>query len=372
MKNEFNAVATCGFGLESVLSFELKKLGLGDMRASDGRVAFRADSLGIARANLWLRTAERVMIVLGEYKASTFDELFDGARAIPFGDYIGRRDAFPVKGYCMNSKLTSVPACQSVLKKAAVERLKSDHGTQFLTEKSGTTVMIRFSIVKDVCTVMLDTSGDGLHKRGYRPLLNEAPIKETIAAGICDLARVFPESRVRDPFCGSGTLVIEAALRAKNIAPGMNRTFAAEGCGFIGKAAFDRAREEARGLVRADAPFFGIGSDIDLAAVDVARANAERAGVDDCVSFSVADARHIAFGDGELVLANPPYGERLMSEDEALMLYREFYDNYKRFDAKGLYIISSSQELERSFGKKATRRRKLYNGMLPCQLYMYF
>ncbi len=372
MTEEFNVVATCGFGLESVLSFEIKKLGLGDVRTSDGRVAFKAGAGGVAAANLWLRTAERVMIVLGEFPAASFDELFDGARTIPFGDYIGRRDAFPVKGYCMNSKLTSVPACQSVLKKAVVERLKADHGTQFLTEKSGVTVMIRFSIVRDVCTVMLDTSGDGLHKRGYRPLLNEAPIKETLAAGICDLARVFPETRVRDPFCGSGTLVIEAALRAKNIAPGLRRGFAAEQYGFIGRAVFDEAREEARAAVREDAAFFGAGSDIDPAAVDIARANAERAGVDDCVAFSVADARQVRFGEGEVVLANPPYGERLMDEEQALALCRAFYANYKKYDAKGLYIISSSPELEKSFGQRAARRRKLYNGMLPCQLYMYF
>ncbi len=365
-------VATCGFGLESVLSFELKKLGFASVAAHDGRVSFEADAQGVARANLWLRTAERVLVELARYPAPDFDALFDGAAAIPWGEYIGRTDAFPVKGYCMNSALSSVPACQSVLKKAVVSRLQRDHDTLFLTEKSGVTMRIQFALVKDECTLMLDTSGDGLHKRGYRPLLNEAPIKETLAAGICDLARVFPESSVLDPFCGSGTLVIEAALRARNLAPGLNRPFAAEQYGFIGKAAFDRAREEARDLIRKDAPFFGLGSDIDPAAVALARENAKRAGVADCVDFEAGDATRLLAEEGDILLANPPYGERLMSGGEVEKLYRAFGENLRGQRFKGLYLISSHPEFEKWFGKKAARRRKLYNGMLPCQLYMYF
>ena len=369
---KYDAVATCGFGLESVLSFELKKLNMENVRTTDGRVFFTADGAGIARANVWLRTAERVMIVLAEYEAETFDQLFDGAKAVHWGDIIGRTDAFPVKGYTMQSTLSSVPACQSVLKKAVVERMKIDHNSPFLTEKSGITKMIRFSIVKNKCTLMLDTSGDGLHKRGYRPLMNEAPIKETIAAGICDFARVYPDSRVYDPFCGSGTLVIEAALRAMNIAPGVRRGFSGENYSFLGDGIFNEIKEEALASENRDADFEAVGSDIDPAAVQLAAANAERAGVSDRIMFFECDARKAQFDPDDVVLANPPYGERLMSEEEVKKLYSEFYAGYAPQKSKGLYVISSYPLLEESFGKKATRRRKLYNGMLTCQLYMYY
>lgn len=369
----YSAVATCGFGLESVLSFELKKLGMQSVRASDGRVAFEADSAGLARANVWLRTAERVLIQLAQFPAASFDELFDGAQTVPWGELIERHDAFPVKGYTINSRLSSVPACQSVLKKSLVERLARDHGTRFLTEKSGVTKRVQFSIVKDVCTLMLDLSGDGLHKRGYRPLTHEAPMKETLAAGICDFARVYPESCVVDPFCGSGTLVIEAALRARNIAPGLNRPFTAEQYGFLGgKAVYDEAREEARAQIRPDADFVGFGSDIDPEAVEAAQANARRAGVEDCVSFEVADARELRTQPNDLLLANPPYGERLMEEREVERLYAAFGKTLFGQPFKGLYIISSHPEFERRIGRRAARRRKLYNGMIPCQLFMYF
>lgn len=368
----FKAVATCGFGLESVLSFELKKLGMANIKTQDGRVTFTASGKDIANANLWLRTAERILIVVAEYPASTFDELFDGAKAIRWGNFIDKTDAFPVKGYSMNSMLTSVPACQSILKKAIVERLKIDYSSQFLPENGGVTKRIQFSIVKDECTVMLDTSGDGLHKRGYRPLLNEAPIKETLAAGIIDLARVFPESQVADPFCGSGTLLIESALRARNIAPGLNRKFAGEQYRFLGDGVFREARDEARRAVKADVPFFARGFDIDPDAIEIAKQNAKRAGVGGCIAFEQADALDFKALDTEIILANPPYGERLLSEREVEVLYKEFGATILRQRYKGLYLISSHPEFETVFGKKATRRRKLYNGMLPCQLFMYY
>lgn len=369
---EYKAVATCGFGLESVLSFELKKIGVKEIAASDGRVTFSASGEDVARANVWLRTAERVLIVLAEYPAATFDELFDGVSAIPWGDVIGKTDAFPVKGYSMNSTLTSVPACQSIIKKSVVERLKKDYGTQFLPENGGVTKRIQFSVVKDICTVMLDTSGDGLHKRGYRPLLNEAPIKETLAAGITDFARVFPESEVADPFCGSGTLVIEAALRARNIAPGLNRDFAGERYSFLGYGVFASVKQQARADIKRDASFSGRGFDIDSAAVEIAKKNAARAGVGDCLSFAQGDALCFVAREKEIILANPPYGERLMTEPEAEKLYRGFGANMKRQRYKGLYIISSHPDFEKIYGRGATKRRKLYNGMLPCQLFMFY
>jgi putative N6-adenine-specific DNA methylase len=369
---EYRAVATCGFGLEAALRFELGRLGAKDIAASDGRVSFRASGADIARANLWLRTAERVLIVLAEYRAATFDELFEGTRNAPLGEVVGKNDAFPVKGYSINSALTSIPACQAVIKKAAAERLKEQHGVLSLPEEGGVTKRIRFSIVRDSCTLMLDTSGDGLHKRGYRPLLNEAPIKETLAAGIVDLARISAGGRAADPFCGSGTLVIEAAMRARNIAPGLKRRFAGEDYGFLGGGAFAAAREEAAGAVKKDADFSARGLDIDPRAVELAEANAKRAGVEGCLSFAQGDARRFEAAEDETVLANPPYGERMLSEAEAERLYRNFGENMAARRYRGLYVISNSQEFERAFGRQAARRRKLYNGMMPCWLYMYF
>lgn len=371
---EYQAVATCAFGLESVLSFELKRLGVRGVAASDGRVAFTATGADIARANIRLRTAERVLLVLGRYPAATFDELYDGARDIAWGDVVDRTDAFPVKGYSMNSTLTSVPACQAVLKKAVVERLKQDHHTDFLTEKGGVTKRIRFSLVKNLCTIMLDTSGDGLHKRGYRPLQHEAPIRETLAAGICDFARIFPDSRAADPFCGSGTLLIEAALRARNIAPGLNRAFAGEEYGFLGDGVFSAEKEKARAEINADVPFSARGIDNDPDAIAIAAQNAARAGVADCIAFETGDARRFRPAPDETILANPPYGERLMKgqEREIEALYRDFGRAVADMPYKGLYVISSHPDFERLLGKKAVRRRKLYNGMLPCQLFMYY
>jgi putative N6-adenine-specific DNA methylase len=252
-----------------------------------------------------------------------------------------------------------------------VERLKRDYASPFLPENGGVTKRIQFSIVKDTCTVMLDTSGDGLHKRGYRPLLNEAPIKETLAAGIADLARVFPESQVADPFCGSGTLLIEAALRARNIAPGLRRSFAGEQYGFLGGGVFASAKQQAGEKINRNAAFYARGYDIDAGVIDIARQNAKRAGVADAIVFEPGDARNFKPGEGEVILANPPYGERL-NQGDVETLYRAFGAAVIREKFKGLYVITNHAEFEKLLGKKATKRRKLYNGMLPCQLYMYY
>ena len=367
----YRVVATCGFGLESVLKFEIVRLGVQDVQVSDGRILFTADGAQIARACLWLRTAERLLIIVGQYEAPDFDALYDGAFAMDWKSLIGDLDAFPVKGYSMDSALTSVPACQSVLKKAVVEKLKLQYGTRFLPER-GAEKKIRFSIIKDTCTLMLDLVGDGLHKRGYRPLLNEAPIKETIAAGICDFARVREDSVVCDPFCGSGTLLIEAALRAKNIAPGLNRSFAAETYAFLGENVFPEARAEAREQIRKDVSFRAFGSDIDEQAVRTARENAKRAGVAELIEFRIADARDFVAPEGAIVLANPPYGERLSSPEEAEKLMEDFGRRIAGGKQRGTYVISSLPDFEKHFGLKANKRRKLYNGMISCQLYMYW
>jgi len=350
----------------------LRRLGYEKVEVRDGRVFFEADAQGIARANIWLRTAERVLIVLSEFPASTFDELFDGVKSVRWTDFIGRNDAFPVKGFCMNSKLTSVPACQSVAKKAAVTSLQAGYRTQELPENSGIEKKIRFALIKDVCALMLDTSGDGLHKRGYRPLRNTAPIRETLAAGIADLAHVKPDSRVCDPFCGSGTLVIESALRALNIAPGLFRPFAAERYGFIGGDVFARVRQEAR--EKADdskASFEGRGMDIDPSAVRLARDNAERAHVGHVLRFETGDARKVSFSKDEILLANPPYGERISTAEESEELARAFGANIRDRQFRMLCIMSNHPKFEKILGMPADKRRKLYNGMMPCQLYLY-
>ncbi len=367
----YRLVATCGFGLESVLAYELRHLGFDGVDVHDGRIFFDADEYGIAKANIWLRTAERVLIVLDEYPAPDFDALYDGAFSSDWSSVLSSKDAFPVKGYSLNSKLTSIPACQAVLKKAIVEKMKVQYSTQFLPER-GTEKKIRFSIVKDICTLMLDTSGDGLHKRGYRPLLNEAPIRETLAAGMTDFARVYDDSTVIDPFCGSGTIIIESAMRAMNMAPGINRRFAAEEYDIIGKKIFDEVRADASSQVRKDVMFRGIGSDIDESAVRIAAENARRAGVAHLCSFSVADARELNPVTGSLIITNPPYGERLSSPEEAEKLCSEFGKRIINGGQRGTYVISSLPDFEKYFGKQASRRRKLYNGMIPCQLFMYF
>ncbi len=369
---EYYVVATCMFGLEKIVEFELKKAGATETSVEDGRIFFRASKEVLAKANLWSRTAERILLVLGQFPAKDFDALFDGTYAIPWGDYIGRTDAFPVKGYSMQSQLTSVPAMQSIIKKAVVERMKKDHNSPFLTEKSGVTVRIRFSMVKDNCLMMIDTSGDGLHKRGYRPLTHEAPIKETLAAGIADLARIRSDSFVADPFCGSGTLVIEAAMKALNMAPGMKRSFAGEEYPFLGKRVFQEARDEAAEAVIRDTAFEARGIDIDPESIESSLRNAKSAGVSNVITFSTGDARKFLAKQDEVILANPPYGERLMDEKAAEQLMRDFFGNLSGQRYKGLYVISSHPDFEHVAKKKATKRRKLYNGMIPCQLFMYF
>ena len=248
-QQQYRLCAPCLFGLESVLSGELKRLGFEEISVTDGRVEFSADAEGIARANLHLRTAERVLIVLGSFRAVSFQQLIDGAEQIRFEDYIGKKDAFPVKGWSLNSQLHSVPDCQAIIKKAAVKRLSQKYGVAWL-EESESTVQIQFSINKNIVTIMLDTSGAALHKRGYRKNANQAPIRETLAAGILDIARIYPDTQLYDPFCGSGTFLIEAAYKAKNIAPGIYRRFAAEKWSSMPPNIWKLGREEAIEQVR--------------------------------------------------------------------------------------------------------------------------
>ncbi|WP_294753147.1 class I SAM-dependent RNA methyltransferase [uncultured Ruminococcus sp.] len=371
MSNNIRLCCPCHFGLESVLKYEIQKIGGTDLKVSDGKISFTGGENIIARANICLSTAERVLIELIEFKATTFEELFQGVRAVELERYIGPNDAFPVKGHSLSSALHSVPDCQSIIKKAAVERLKSKYGIEWFDE-SGPTVQIKFSILKDVVTIYLDTSGVGLHKRGYRRNSNAAPIKETLAAGIIDLARVRPDSVVCDPFCGSGTLLIEAALKALRIAPGINRRFAAEKWSTLSDKIWREERKRAIDNVDKSAEFHGIGADIDDAAVALTLDNAHKAGIKSRITVEQADISKFVQPMDSIVICNPPYGERLLELREAEDIYRKMGKVLGKGGSRQSYIISPHEEFEKFFGEEAHKRRKLYNGMIKCQLYMYF
>ena len=364
---KYHLIAPCYFGTESTAAFEVRRIGAEEVQVTDGRIAFTGGPEIIAAANLNLRCAERVLLLLKSYTATTFDELFDGVYSIPWEELLPADAQFPVKG----SSLSSVPACQKIVKKAVVERLKKGHKVLTLPE-TGALYKLRFSIRKNRVEIMLDTSGDGLHKRGYRRNATGAPIKETLAAAIADLGRVRRDTLVQDPFCGSGTMVIEAAQKAMNIAPGLRRRFCAEHYGFVPQKVWAEQREKALSEVRMDAAFEGFGWDIDPAAVELATQNAKLAGVGERCHFEVADVADFVPDAAATVLTNPPYGERLGDLETAAKLAGVLGSRWEQNPGQGLYVITADADFERHFGKKAARRRKLYNGMIPCQVYMYY
>ncbi len=368
----FTISCPCIFGLEGILTDEIKRIGGQNVAAQNGRVLFDGTEQDVARANLWLRTAERVLIVLGTFHARSFEELFQGVQRLPLEDFIGKKDAFPVKGWSLNSQLHSVPDCQAIVKKAAVKRLEGVYHQSWF-EETGPVHQIQFSILKDEVTVMLDTSGAGLHKRGYRKDANEAPIKETLAAGIANLARVRGSSTVYDPFCGSGTFLIESALYALNIAPGISRHFAAESWDCFGAVVWKQEREHAMESIDRQALFAAYGSDILPDAVALTAGNAKKAGVISRIKATVSDIKDFQLQtENAVVLCNPPYGERLLDIKQAEELYKVMGGVFEKRPRTSYYIISPHEEFERLFGRPADKRRKLYNGMIKCQLYMYF
>ena len=289
--SKINLVAPCLFGVESIAADEFRRMGFEDVKAENGRVLLSGEENMLARANICSRFSERIMINVGEFEATTFTELFDGVKALPWEDYIGRDDAFPVNGWSINSQLFSIPDCQSIIKKAIVERLKLRYHINIFAE-TGSEYKIRFSIHKNVVTMMIDTSGEGLHKRGYRRNSNDAPLKETLAASMCDLARIFPDTQLFDPFCGSGTILIEAALMATKTAPGLRRYFAAERFGFLNDKIWREERTRAQDLILKNVEFRAQGYDIDPACVELTLANAKKAGVEKYVKAAVADIRN--------------------------------------------------------------------------------
>lgn len=365
-------VAPCLFGVESIAADEFRRMGFENVTAENGRVLLEGDINMLARANINSRFAERILINAGQFTATTFTELFDGVKALPWENYIGKNDAFPVNGSSINSVLHSIPDCQSIIKKAVVDRLSSKYKISWF-EETGAEHKIRFTIIKDNVTVMIDTSGDGLHKRGYRRNSNDAPLKETLGAAMCDLARIFPDTHIYDPFCGSGTLLIESALMATKTAPGLRRFFAAERFDFIPNTVWQQERMRAQDLILKNIDFKAQGYDIDPACVELTLANAKKAGVEKYVKAAVGDIRDFKTPDDRLlVITNPPYGERLLDVAEAEKLYKTMGEHFDMSPGKKYFIISPHDEFEKHFGKTADKRRKLYNGMIKCQLFMYF
>ena len=367
---ELQFAVPCLFGLEGLAGDELRRLNMENVRVEDRRVLFTGDATAIARANLWLRTGERVMVVLAQFTAKSFEELFQGVYHTNLEDFIPQDGQFPVKGHCLNSQLMSVPDCQAIIKKAASRRLGEKYGMQWLPE-TGIKYQLHFTVLNDQVTLCLDTSGPGLHKRGYRAIGNDAPLHETLAAGMIQLTRYRGREFVWDPFCGSGTIPIEAALIAKNRAPGLNRHFAAESYPWAPAEIWEQVRTEAK-----DKEFKGtyriLGSDNDPACVSLSMANARKAGVADCITFKDGDATKMSLPtDSGILICNPPYGERMMEQQSAQRLYAALGRHFKFANDWKKYIITSEPEFEHYFGRRADKKRKFYNGKIKCDYYMF-
>ena len=367
---ELKFAVPCLFGLEGIAGDELRRLQIENVQVENGRVLFTGDPYAMAKANICLRTGERVLLVLAEFTATTFEELFQGVYHTNLEDFIPKDGEFPVKGHCLNSQLMSVPDCQAIIKKAASRRLGEKYGLTWLPE-TGAKFPLRFSIMNNKVTLYLDTTGQGLHKRGYRAVGNEAPLRETLAAAMVTLTRFRGREFFWDPFCGSGTIPIEAALIAKNRAPGLNRHFQAEAFPWVDKDLWNQVRTEAK-----DKEFSGkyriLGSDNDPKCVSLSFANAKKAGVADCVTFADGDATKMSLpSDGGIIVCNPPYGQRLMEQDSARRLYAALGRHLKYANNWQKFVITSEPEFEHYFGRRADKKRKLYNGMIKCDYFMY-
>lgn len=365
-------IATATFGLEAVVAQEVRALGYEDVKVDNGKVTFTADISAIPRANLWLRTADRVRLKMGEFQATTFDELFEKTKALPWSDWLPENAAFPVEGKSVKSTLFSVPDCQAIVKKAVVESLKKTYKRDWF-EEQGPMYKIEVALLKDVATLTIDTSGPGLHKRGYRGLIGAAPLKETMAAAMILLSRWKPDRILMDPFCGSGTIPIEAALIGQNIAPGMNREFVSESWPTIPKTVWREARAETHDLARYDQKLEIIGTDIDDEILRVARRNAAEAGVEDQIHFQRMDVRDVRtkrkYG---YLICNPPYGERLGDWKQISRLYRDMGEVFSALDTWSFYVLTSDEQFEKHFGRTASKKRKLYNGNIKVDYYQFF
>ncbi|MET1029546.1 THUMP domain-containing class I SAM-dependent RNA methyltransferase [Domibacillus tundrae] len=367
----YTLIATAAMGLEAIVAKEVKDLGY-EPRTENGKIYFEGDASAIARCNMWLRTADRVKVVVAEFYAKTFDELFEKTKALRWEDYLPKDASFPVQGKSVKSTLFSVSDCQAIVKKAIVERLKSAYHVEAWLAETGARFPLEVAILKDKVTLTIDASGAGLHKRGYRTGQGEAPLKETLAAALVKLTNWHPDKPFMDPFCGSGTIPIEAALIGQNIAPGFNREFVSEQWNWIDERVWDEARIEAEDKANYDQPLDIEGLDIDPNMAGIAKANAFEAGLGDLIQFRTGDAT--AFQTDKeygVIVGNPPYGERLSDRPGVEKLYADLGYAFKKLDTWSIYILTSLEEFEDVYGRPATKKRKLFNGFIRCDDYQY-
>lgn len=369
--SKLQLIATSAFGIEAVVARELQHLGYNDQMVENGRVTFSGDFDAIAKTNLWLRTSDRVLLKIGEFKALTFDELFEQTKALPWEEWIPEKAEFPVTGKSVNSKLASVSDCQAIVKKAIVERLKQKYNVQWF-EETGPKYTIEVSMLKDTAILTIDTSGMGLHKRGYRKLVSGAPLKETLACAMLMVSRWKGDRILLDPCCGSGTIPIEAALIAKNIAPGLTREFDADKWSTIPANVWKNAREEARASIK-EGEINIQGSDIDEQVISLARYHAKMAGVEKDIHLQQRPMNEISSSNQYgFIITNPPYGERLEEATSVVKLYKEMGTVFNKFDTWSFYVLTSYQDFETCFGKQADKKRKLYNGKIQCNYYQFY
>ncbi|MEH6987374.1 THUMP domain-containing class I SAM-dependent RNA methyltransferase [Cytobacillus firmus] len=370
--SKYDLIATTAMGLEALAAKEVRDLGY-DCEVENGRITFKGDEAAIVRSNLWLRTADRVRIKVGEFKATSFDELFEKTKALPWERYMPENAEFPVSGKSVKSKLFSVSDCQAIVKKAIVERMRTKYNKTGWLEENGPLFKIEVALHKDVALLTIDASGSGLHKRGYRAGQGEAPLKETLAAALVMLTNWNPDKPFADPFCGSGTIPIEAALIGQNIAPGFNREFISEGWSWIPEKVWEDARNEAEDLANYDQPLDITGADIDHRMVKIAEENAFEAGLGDLINFKQMQVRDFTTAkEYGVIVGNPPYGERLGEKAAVQRMYAEMGSAFAPLDTWSIYILTSDEEFENHYGRKATKKRKLFNGFIRTDYYQYW
>ncbi|RCW64952.1 THUMP domain-containing class I SAM-dependent RNA methyltransferase [Saliterribacillus persicus] len=369
----FTLIATAAMGLESIVAREVKALGYEDVIVENSRVIFKGDENAIARCNLWLRTADRVKLLVGEFQATTFDDLFEQTKALPWHEFIAEDGAFPVSGKSVKSTLYSVPDCQAIVKKSIAEKLKQKHGVASWLAEDGALHKVEVAILKDKVTLTLDTSGVGLHKRGYRLGQGDAPLKETLAAALVQLTNWHPDRPFYDLFCGSGTIPIEAALIGQNIAPGFNRAFSFEEWNFISQKTIETALEEAEDQANYDQVLDIHGMDIDHRMINISKENATEAGLSDLIQWKQMQATDFhPEQEGGYIVSNPPYGERLGDKEQVEQIYREFGQVMQHHPTWNVYVLTANEQFEKIYGKKASKKRKLFNGFIKADYYQYF
>jgi putative N6-adenine-specific DNA methylase len=370
--SKYDLIATSAMGLEAIVAKEVRSLGY-ECEVENSRITFKGDENAIVRSNLWLRTADRVKLKVGEFRATSFDELFEKTKALPWENFLPENAEFPVSGKSVKSKLFSVSDCQAIVKKAIVERLKRHYKRTSWFEENGPLFKIEISIHKDMALLTIDTSGSGLHKRGYRVGQGEAPLKETLAAALVMLTNWTPDRPFVDPFCGSGTIPIEAALIGQNIAPGFNREFVSENWNWIDSKFWDQARVEAEDLAKYDQPLDITGSDLDHRLVKTAETNAFEAGLGDLITFKQMQVKDFTTNKQYgVIVGNPPYGERLGEKADVRNMYRAMGHAFASLDTWSIYMLTSDEEFETYYGKQATKKRKLFNGFIRTDYYQFW